>query len=156
MTYADAFHKIKTKLANVDTGSFDGNFAVQVTIKDEDAAGTFYVAYIGGEFFVEPYDYRDNSAAIDITVDNFLKLVTGRIKAEKALEDGRIDCFGDKEVVIKLGGIVKAVTKPAPKKAAVKKEAPKKAEAEKKPAVKKEALKKAEAEKKTVKKTTKK
>lgn len=144
MTYADAFHKIKAKLANVDTSSFEENFAIQVTIKDEDAAGTFYVAYIGGEFFVEPYDYRDNVAAIDITVDNFVKLVTGRIKAEKALEDGRIDCFGDKIAVTKLGGIVKAAKKAAPKKAepAVKKEtAPKKVSA-KKPVEKKTPAKK--------------
>ena len=144
MTYADAFHKIKAKLANVDTSSFEENFGIQVTIKDEDAAGTFYVAYIGGEFFVEPYDYRDNVAAIDITVDNFVKLVTGRIKAEKALEDGRIDCFGDKTAVAKLGGIVKAAKKAAPKKAepAVKKETGPKKVSAKKPVEKKTPAKK--------------
>ncbi len=136
MTYADAFHKIKAKLADIDTSSFDDDFAIQVTIKDEDAAGTFYVAYINGEFFVEPYDYRDNVAAIDITVDNFLKLVTGRIKAEKALDDGRIDCFGDKVAVVKLSGIVKTAKKSKQvikdeKKTSLKKSA------EKKPAVKK-------------------
>ena len=144
MTYADAFHKIKAKLANVDTSSFDTDFAIQVTIKDEDAAGTFYVAYIGGEFLVEPYDYRDNVAAIDITTDNFLKLVAGRIKAEKALEDGRIDCFGDKSAVAKLGGIVKTAKK-AEKKVSVKKETVKKPtekkQGDKKPAVKKETKK---------------
>ena len=150
MTYADAFHKIKVKLVNADTSSFDEDFAVQVTIKDEDAAGTFYVAYIGGDFSVEPYDYRDNSAAIDVTVDNFIKLVTGRIKADKALADGRIECFGDQAAVAKLAGIVKSA-----KKTAVKKETSKK-ETVKKEAVKKEAAKIEKPKKETVKKETKK
>ncbi len=140
MTYADAFHKIKTKLLKADVSSLTDDFAIQVTIKDEEAAGTFYVAFTDGEFSVEPYDYRDNSVAIDISVDDFLKIVSGRLNKDNALAAGRIDSFGDFSAVGYIAGIVK----PAPRKTAAKKEtkktAPKKEET-KKP-VKKTAAKK--------------
>ena len=118
MTYADAFHKIKTKLSKADVSSLTEDFAIQVTIKDEDAAGTFYVAFIDGEFSVEPYDYRDNSVAIDITVDDFLKIVSGRLNKDKAYADGRIDAFGDFNAV----GYICGIVKPVPRKTAAKKE----------------------------------
>lgn len=136
MTYADAFDKIKKKLAIADVSKLDSDFAIQVTITDEDAAGTFYVAYINGEFSVEPYDYRDNSVAIDISVDDFIKIVGGRLSLSKALADGRISAFGDAEVLNKIAAIAKAPAKkpaekkeakPAAKKAAAKAEPKKKA-----------------------------
>lgn len=133
MTYADAFHKIKTKLAKADVSSLKDNFAIQVTLKDEEAAGTFYVSFIDGEFSVEPYDYKDNNVAIDISVEDFIKVVSGRLNKDRALASGRIDAFGDFTAVSYIAGIVK----PQPKKAAPKKETVK----EKKPA-KKTATKK--------------
>ena len=107
MTYAEAFSKIKKKLAKADTKGFDGDFAVQVTIKDEDAAGTFYCAFIDGEFSVEPYDYRDNSAAVDVTVADFIKLVEGKTTAQKLLDSGKLDIFGNIGALEMLGGTVK-------------------------------------------------
>ena len=173
MTYADAFDKIKKKLAKADTKGFDKEFAIQVTISDEDAAGTFYVAYKGGEFSVEPYDYRDNSVAIDITTADFIKLVEGKLTAEKALDSGKLVAFGDSAALSYITGIVKPATrkkadtakkepaKKAPAKKAVKEDKPaeKKAEAKKavkeeKPAEKKAEAKKAVKEEKPVEKKT--
>ena len=147
MTYAEAFSKIKKKLAKANTKGFDGDFAVQVTIKDEDAAGTFYCAFIGGEFSVEPYDYRDNSAAVDVTVADFIKLVEGKTTAQKLLDSGKLDIFGNIGALEMLGGTVKT----APRKKAVKKETTKK-ETAKKETTKKEAVKKETAKKEAVKK----
>lgn len=147
MTYAEAFSKIKKKLAKADTKGFDGDFAVQVTIKDEDAAGTFYCAFIDGEFSVEPYDYRDNSAAVDVTVADFIKLVEGKTTAQKLLDSGKLDIFGNIGALEMLGGTVKT----APRKKAAKKETAKK-ETTKKEAVKKETAKKEAVKKETTKK----
>ena len=146
MTYADAFDKIKKKLAKIDTSKMSGDYAIQVTISDEDAAGTFYVSFIDGTFAVEPYDYRDNSVAIDISVDDFIKLVTGKLTADKAISDGKLSLFGDAEAINNIVGIVKAPAKKAPAKKAAepKKEAPAKKAAE----PKKEAPKKAAEPKK--------
>ena len=122
MTYAEAFHKIKTKLSKADISTLKDNFAIQVTLKDEEAAGTFYVAFIDGEFSVEPYDYRDNNVAIDISVDDFIKIISGRLNKDRALAGGRIDGFRDFDAVSNIAGIVK----PQPRKAATKKEPAKK------------------------------
>lgn len=122
MTYAEAFHKIKTKLSKADISTLKDNFAIQVTLKDEEAAGTFYVAFIDGEFSVEPYDYRDNNVAIDISTDDFIKIVSGRLNKDRALAGGRIDAFGDFDAVSYIAGIVK----PQPRKTAAKKEPAKK------------------------------
>ena len=154
MTYAEAFSKIKKKLAKADTKGFDGDFAVQVTIKDEDAAGTFYCAFIDGEFSVEPYDYRDNSAAVDVTVADFIKLVEGKTTAQKLLDSGKLDIFGNIGALEMLGGTLKtAPRKKAAKKETAKKETTKK-EAVKKETAKKEAVKKETAKKEAVKKET--
>jgi len=154
MTYAQAFDKIKKKLAKADTKGMDTNFAVQVTLADEDAAGTLYVAYIDGEFSVEPYDYRDNNVAIDIKTADFIKMAEGKLTKETAIEKNLLKVFGDVDVLEKITGIVKSVTrKPATKKETSKKEVAKK-ETPKKEAVKKETVKKETAKKETAKKET--
>lgn len=151
MTYAEAFSKIKKKLEKADTKALTQDFAIQVTIKDEDAAGTFYVADINGEFSVEPYDYRDNSVAIDVTVDDFIKLVTGKLTAEKALSSGKINAFGDAAALDFITGIVKPATRT--RTTATKRETAKK-EAAKKETAKKETVKKEAPAKKTTRKST--
>ncbi|MBP3360530.1 MAG: SCP2 sterol-binding domain-containing protein [Clostridia bacterium] len=133
MTYAEAFSKIKKKLEKADTKALNQDFAIQVTIKDEDAAGTFYVANINGEFSVEPYDYRDNSVAVDVTVTDFTKLIEGKLTSEKALSSGKIDAFGDAAALDFITGIVK----PTPRKTAAKKETAKKTTAKKETPAKK-------------------
>lgn len=134
MTYAEAFSKIKKKLIKADTKGFDGDFAVQVTLRDEDAAGTFYTAFIGEEFSVEPYDYRDNSVAIDVFTDDFIKVIEGKVTVEKLLSSEKMMAFGDVEAFEKLFGVVKPATrkKTVSKKETEKKEAPKKSTAAKK------------------------
>ncbi len=152
MTYAQAFDKIKKKLAKADTKGMDNNFAVQVTLADEDAAGTLYVAYIDGEFSVEPYDYRDNNVAIDIKAADFIKMAEGKLTKETATEKNLLKAFGDVDVLEKITGIIKPVTrKSAVKKETAKKETAKK-ETAKKETVKKETVKKETAKKETVKK----
>lgn len=156
MTYADAFDKIKKKLAKIDTSKMSGDYAIQVTITDEDAAGTFYVSFIDGAFAVEPYDYRDNSVAIDISVDDFIKLVSGKLTVDKAVSSGKLSLFGDAEAINNIVGIVKAPARKAPAKktAETKKEAAKNTETKKAPA-KAEAKTTKTTAKKTVAKTSK-
>lgn len=134
MTYAEAFSKIKKKLIKADTKGFDGDFAVQVTLRDEDAAGTFYTAFIGGEFSVEPYDYRDNTVAIDIFTDDFIKVIEGKVTVEKLISGEKMMAFGDISAFEKLFGVVKPATrkKTSSKKETEKKETPKKSTASKK------------------------
>ncbi len=154
MTFEKAFEAIKKKFADADAKDVR-DFALQITLSDEDCGGTFYTAVRGGVLAVEPYDYKENDAVMDISKADFAALVSGRISLDKAVEKGA-SLKGDASVVDALKATLKkAPKKPAPKKAAEKTETPKTAPAKKAPAAKKTAAKQPAVKKTTVKKTTK-
>ncbi len=132
MTFEQAFKKIKAKFENVDASQLR-DMAIQITLSDEDCGGTLYAAVKDGVLFVEPYDYRDNDAVLDVTRASLTSILTGKTSIEKEIEKGNLTVKGDLEKI----SAVKNAVKP-PVKAAVKKAAPK---PKKKAAVKKEAAK---------------
>lgn len=136
MTFEKAFESIKKKFDGADAKDVK-DFALQITMTDEDCGGTFYAAVKDGVLAVEPYDYRDNNAVLDISKSDLLALLSGRKSIEKAVESGAT-LKGDASVIDAL----KATLKPA-KKAPAKKTAPaKKAPAKKAASAKKEVEKK--------------
>lgn len=116
MTFEKKFASLKTKFDKADTKKLPDDFAIQLTMTDEDCGGTFYIANKGA-FSVEPYDYKDNSAAVLGTAAAIAKLSAGTV-------DSSLEIFGDAAVVEALAGAYK---KPAAKKTAAKKPAAKKA-----------------------------
>ena len=117
MTFEKAFEAIKKKFADADAKDVR-DFALQITLSDEDCGGTFYTAVRGGVLAVEPYDYKENDAVMDISKADFAALVSGRISLDKAVEKGA-SLKGDASVVDALKATLKkAPKKPAPKKAA--------------------------------------
>ena len=146
MTYKQAFEKISQRLSEADKTAFDAKAVVQVTMSDEDCGGTFYIQYANGDLTVEPYDYWDNDAAIDVKRLDFVKILEGKLSVQNAVESGKIQIFGSTAAVSALEGIIKPVKRAASAKKNEKVEAPKQAE-------KKAAAVKTEAPKKTVKKT---
>ena len=159
MTFEAAFKKLKEKFANVKPEMLD-DMAIQITLSDEDCGGTFYAQVKDKSLYVEPYDYKDNDAVIDITRKSLASILDGKSTFEKAVEKGEATVMGniDKISAVK-AAIVPPVKKPAVKKtAAAKKAAVKKEEPEKKTTVTKkaESAKKAPAKKaEEAKKTTK-
>ncbi len=169
MTYEAAFKKLKEKFANVDSSKL-ADMAIQFTLSDEDCGGTFYAEVKNGALAVEPYDYKDNDAVVDVTRAALTKILDSKLTIEKAIEKGDLTVKGDLEKIKSVAdSIVAPVKKPAAKKTATKatvakttKTAAKKAEApaETKAAATKTtktAAKKAEAPaetKATAKKTT--
>ena len=180
MTFKEKYGKISKKLIKADITKFTENFAIQITMDDEECGGTFFVANIDGVYMVEPYDYVDNTANINIMADTLDKLVDKKITVDEAFEADLIAANGNtNHVVMLFDGFEKKVRKAPAKKATApkaekkaepkkttKKAAPKKetkkeeAKPEVKVEVKKEEPKKAEAKaepkKETAKKTTKK
>ena len=151
MTFLKAVESIKKKFEGADaTGVND--FALQVTLSDEDCGGTFYIAVKDGVWAVEPYDYKDNNAILDISKSDLLALIAGRKGLDKAVEDGA-SLKGDAAVIDSVKAVIKTVKKATPaKKAPAKKAAPAKKETAKKAApAKKETAKAATAKKETVK-----
>lgn len=158
MTFEQAFLKIKAKFDNADLSNLKNEFAIQVNMTDEDCGGAFYIQFADGKLFVEPYDYRDNTADVTLNRQDLNKILDKKLSVATALEGGRLYINGNAEDFILAASVVKAPEKKPAKKAAAPKKAPAK-KAEAKPAEKKIVAKKVAAkpaEKKTAaKKTTK-
>lgn len=143
MTFEQAFLKVKEKFDHADA-SGTADFAVQVTFTDSDCGGTFYAEVKDGKLAVEPYNYYDNNALLNITKSALLAYLAGRTTLDKAIAAGDARAEGD---ISKIADW-KAMLKKAP---AAKKTPVKKASASAKTASKKTAAKKAAPAKKDTK-----
>lgn len=94
MTYEIAFKRIKEKFAAINSDKL-ADMAVQVTLTDEDCGGTFYFKAEKRELSVEPYDYRDNDAVIDIDRKALMDILSGKATLDKAIEKGLATAKGD-------------------------------------------------------------
>ena len=96
MTFEQAFKRIKTKFENVDATNLQDT-ALQITFSDEDCGGTFYAAVKDGILAVEPYDYKDNDAVIDVTRASLAAILDKKSSVEKEVEKGSLfgmECKG--------------------------------------------------------------
>ena len=130
MTYIEKFDYLKkTYGKKPDLSKLTEDFAAQITMTDEDCHGIFYVAYFNGVLAVEPYDYRDNTVAINVNSVLLEDILKGKADAVAAYNEGKLQAYGN------LGNALKkepAKRKPAARKAAAPKaEKPAKKAAEK-------------------------
>ncbi len=154
MTFEKKFNAIKAKFADANVVLPEAQFAIEITMTDDDCAGTFYIASRGNGLEVEPYDYRDNTASISATANIISRLLDGRTSYDNAVSTGKLTVIGNEDAVKEICGMCAKpveVKKPAAK--AEKSVETKKVEA-KKPAAKAEKAietKKVEAKKPAVK-----
>ena len=99
MDYVTAFGKLRKEIHKADTKKLEGDFAIQVTMTDDDCHGIFYISYFDGMLGVEPFDYVDNTAAITLSKLSLMNLLSGRSKVEKLLENGKLQVTGSFDVV---------------------------------------------------------
>lgn len=156
MTFEQAFKRIKTKFENVDASKLQ-DMALQITLSDEDCGGTFYAAVKNGVLAVEPYDYKDNDAVLDVTRASLTSILSGKASIDKEIEKGNLTVKGDLEKVASVKDAIKIPEKKVPVKKTVKKAAPKKeaAKAEKTEPVKAVTAKQTTEKKETAKKAVK-
>ena len=141
MTYEEIIKKAKQTAKNIDAKAIKEHIAIQIDIEGE-GEGAFYVEALEGKVAVEPYEYYENDCKIKTDAETIIAVLSGKLKAEDALSDGKLQVEGD-------GG--KALSLINARKAPEKKTAAKKAPAKKAPA-KKPAAKKAPVKKTTTKK----
>ena len=122
MTFEQAFLKVKEKFEKADAKGLS-DFAVQVTFTDEDCGGTFYAEVKDGKLNVEPYDYYDNNAMLNISKSALLAVIAGRMSLDKAVANGDAYVQGDASKITDWKNTIK---KAPAKKAAAKKPAAKK------------------------------
>ena len=148
MTYEEIVKKAKQAAKNIDAKAINEHIAIQIDIEGE-GEGAFYVEASEGKVAVEPYEYYENDCKIKADAETIIAVLSGKVKAEGAVSDGKLQVEGD-------GG--KALTlinaRKTPEKKPVAKKAPaKKAPAKKAPA-KKTIAKSTTAKKALAKKTT--
>ena len=107
MTFEKAFESVKKKFANSDASGVD-DFAVQITLTDNDCGGTFYAEVKNGVLSVEPYDYHDNNASLTISKSALLGFLGKRIGIEAALSGEGSSLYGDAAKVETLRKLVSA------------------------------------------------
>lgn len=127
MTFFEMFDAAKAGFANADVSGLNGHVAIQIEVT-EDGCGIFYAEVADGVLNVQPYDYRDNTAAVTLPLNTLFALLRRELVLTQAVAQEKAFVQGCMESAAKLFAAV-----PAPKKA----EAPKKEAApavEKKPA----------------------
>ena len=154
MTFEKKFAEFKKELEKRNASELPTDLAMQVIMTDEDCGGTFYIANIGGNFAVEPYDYVDNTVNIAAAAATLKDLLAGKLDGPDAMFRGLVEVNGNTAHALAVLGMKKkaAAKKPAAKKTATKKAAAPKKAAEKKVEEKKPAAKKAAAPKKAAEK----
>ena len=154
MTFEKKFAEFKKELEKRNASELPTDLAMQVTMTDEDCGGTFYIANVGGNFAVEPYDYVDNTVNIAAAAATLKDLLAGKLDGPDAMFRGLVTVNGNTAHALAVLGMKKkaAAKKPAAKKTAAKKPAAKKTTTKKAAAPKKAAEKKVEEKKPAAKK----
>ena len=96
MTFKEKFEHLKQTYADsADLSKLTCDFAAQITLTDDDCHGTFYISYLGGKLAVEPYDYRDNTTAIQLSSTLLEDIINGKADAIEAFRKGELQAEGD-------------------------------------------------------------
>ena len=88
MTFEKKFAEFKKELEKRNASELPTDLAMQVIMTDEDCGGTFYIANIGGNFAVEPYDYVDNTVNIAAAAATLKDLLAGKLDGPDAMFRG--------------------------------------------------------------------
>jgi len=99
---------LRDKAKDIDVTGAPG-LAVSFYIKDRDP-GVFYVAVnMNGNngIQIEPYEYNDRHCAITMKMDNFVKLINGKLDAVAAFTLGKLKVDGDISKALEFANLIK-------------------------------------------------
>lgn len=93
MTFNELVEKVRILARKADVTD-KGFLAVQVNITG-DNGGVFYVEVKDGKVNVEPYEYNDRNCAVTMNMDNFNRLIDGKLDPVLAFTTGKLKVDGD-------------------------------------------------------------
>lgn len=105
MTFNELLTKVRGMADKIDASGTDF-LAVQVNITG-DNGGVFYIEVKNGKISVEPYEYNDRSCAITINMDNFNKLIDGKLDAIAAFTLRKLHVDGDVGKALEFSNLIK-------------------------------------------------
>ena len=105
MTMQELLAKVRAMAKDIDPSGTDF-LAVQINIKDRDP-GVFYIEVKDGKINIEPYEYNDRNCAITMSMDNFNKLIDGKLDPIAAFTLGKLTVDGDISKALEFAKLVK-------------------------------------------------
>lgn len=105
MTFDELIAKVRKTAEKADISGTDF-LAAQINITG-DNGGVFYVEVKDGKINVEPYPYNDRNCEITISMDNFNKLIDGKLDPVAAFTFGKLKVAGDVGKALEFSKIVK-------------------------------------------------
>lgn len=100
MYFQEAFEEMKKTLKKSKIKPTKDHFAIQVRITDNDCGGTFYIEQKNGEFYIEPYNYFDYDADIEVLFKNAKSIASGKTDIKNAIETGLVSVNGNVDAII--------------------------------------------------------
>lgn len=105
MTYEQIVADVKKVCDGKSLGSYREHLAVEVAISGE-GEGIFYVEAKDGILHAEPYNYFDRDVRFNISGDNFLKLISGKLDPVWAFTTGKLKIDGNIEKALEFKKIL--------------------------------------------------
>lgn len=93
MTFDELLEKVRKAASKADVSDKDF-LAVQVNITGKES-GVFYVEVKDHKISVEPYEYNDRNCAVTMSMENFNKLIDGKLDPVLAFTLGKLKVDGD-------------------------------------------------------------
>ncbi len=106
MTFSELLEKVREKAKKADASGV-GFLAVQINITDKEDGGVFYVEIKNGEVHVEPYDYHDRSCGLTVSMNNFVRIMDGKLDPVVAFSTGRLKVDGDLGKALEFSKLIK-------------------------------------------------
>lgn len=105
MTFDEILSKVRTIASGV---SVPGNvsLAVQVNLTGPEG-GVFYVEAKNGNVRVEPYEYNDRDCSVTMGIDDFNKLIEGKLDPIAAFTLGKLKVDGDIGKALEFSKLIK-------------------------------------------------
>lgn len=105
MKFEELLAKVRKMAEGKDVSGTDF-LAVQVNITG-DNSGVFYVEDKDGKVSIEPYEYNDRNCDITMSMDNFNKLIDGKLDPVMAFTLGKLKVGGDIGKALEFAKLVK-------------------------------------------------
>ena len=105
MTFDELLGKVRGIASRADVSETDF-LAVQVNITGNEP-GVFYVEVKDHKVSVEPYEYNDRNCAVTMNMDNFNKLIDGKLDPVVGFTLGKLKVDGDVGKALEFAKLIK-------------------------------------------------